>query len=127
MPTNLLLYKKCLKFFIFVPEKVCLQFFPFDKQLMPLKSRGSFITFMPKKPEKYGIKFWVYADVHKKCNKYYFVSWCTKRKMWRDIFNTISSHVFSTTSQKQMVLAQPVTPFYFSDFAGEKNINCGNN
>ena len=28
-----------------------------DKQLMPLKSRCSFVTFMPNKPGKYGVKF----------------------------------------------------------------------
>ena len=34
-----------------------------DEQLMPLKSRCSFLTFMPNKPDKYGVKFWVLADV----------------------------------------------------------------
>ena len=34
-----------------------------DEQLMPLKSRCSFITFMPNKPDKCGIKFWVLIDV----------------------------------------------------------------
>ena len=33
---------------------------------MPVKSRCPFITFMPKKPDKYGIKFWVLADVETK-------------------------------------------------------------
>ena len=37
-----------------------------DEQLMPLKSRCSFITFMPNKPDKYGIKFWVLVDVKAK-------------------------------------------------------------
>ena len=37
-----------------------------DEQLMPLKSRCSFITFMPNKPDKYGIKFWVLVDVEAK-------------------------------------------------------------
>ena len=37
-----------------------------DEQLMPLKSRCSFITFMPNKPDKYGVKFWVLADVKTK-------------------------------------------------------------
>ena len=37
-----------------------------DEQLMPCKSRCSFITFMPNKPEKYGIKFWVIVDVNSK-------------------------------------------------------------
>ena len=35
-----------------------------DEQLMPLKSRCSFVTFMPNKPDKYGVKFWVLADVY---------------------------------------------------------------
>ena len=33
-----------------------------DEQLMPVKSRCPFITFMPNKPDKYGIKFWVLAE-----------------------------------------------------------------
>ena len=33
---------------------------------MPLKSRCPFITFMTNKPDKYGIKFWVLADVETK-------------------------------------------------------------
>ena len=37
-----------------------------DEQLMPLKSRCSFVTFMPSKPNKYGVKFWVLADVETK-------------------------------------------------------------
>ena len=44
-----------------------MQFFPdVDEQLMPLKSRCSFITFMPNKPDKYGIKFWVLINVKSK-------------------------------------------------------------
>ena len=34
-----------------------------DEQLMPLKLRCSFVTFMPSKPDKYAVKFWVLADV----------------------------------------------------------------
>ena len=37
-----------------------------DEQLMPLKSRCSFVTFMPNKPDKYGVKFLVLADVETK-------------------------------------------------------------
>ena len=37
-----------------------------DEQLMTLKSRCSFVTFMPNKPGKYGVKFWVLADVKTK-------------------------------------------------------------
>ena len=37
-----------------------------DEQLMPLKSRCSFVTFMPSKPDKYGVKFWVLADMKTK-------------------------------------------------------------
>ena len=37
-----------------------------DEQLMPLKSRCSFVTFMPNKPDKYGVKFWVLAGVETK-------------------------------------------------------------
>ena len=38
-----------------------------DEQLMLLKSRCSFVTFMPNKPDKCGAKFWVLADVETKC------------------------------------------------------------
>ena len=37
-----------------------------DEQLMSLKLRCSFITFMPNKPDKYDIKFWVLVDVKAK-------------------------------------------------------------
>ena len=37
-----------------------------NEQLMPLKSRCSFVTFMPSKPDKYGVKFWVLADMETK-------------------------------------------------------------
>ena len=37
-----------------------------DEQLMSPKSRCSFITFMPNKPDKYGIKFWVLVNVKAK-------------------------------------------------------------
>ena len=33
---------------------------------MPCKSRCSFVTYMPNKPNKYGIKFWVLVDVKSK-------------------------------------------------------------
>ena len=38
-----------------------------DEQPMPLKSRCSFVTFMPNKPDEYGVKFQVLADVETKC------------------------------------------------------------
>ena len=37
-----------------------------DQQLIPVKSRCLFITFMPNKPDKHGIKFWV-LDFETKC------------------------------------------------------------
>ena len=37
-----------------------------DEQLMPMKSRGFFVTFMPNMPGKYGVKFWVLVDVETK-------------------------------------------------------------
>lgn len=33
-----------------------------DEQLMPLKNRTRLRTYMPNKPDKYGIKFWMLAD-----------------------------------------------------------------
>ena len=37
-----------------------------DEQLLPLKSRCSLVTFMPNKPDKYGLKFWIMAEVRTK-------------------------------------------------------------
>jgi len=37
-----------------------------DEQLLPLKTRCSFITFMPQKPDKYGVKFWLLCEVKTK-------------------------------------------------------------
>ena len=33
-----------------------------DEQLMPLKCRCKFIVFMPNKPDKFGMKFWLLVD-----------------------------------------------------------------
>ena len=45
---------------------VCDYLLTIDEQLMPCKSRCSFVTYMPNKPDKYGIKFWVLVDVKSK-------------------------------------------------------------
>lgn len=37
-----------------------------DEQLLPTKNRCPFIVFMPNKPDKFGIKFWVLAEVNTK-------------------------------------------------------------
>lgn len=37
-----------------------------DEQLLSCKNRCGFISFMPNKPDKYGIKFWFLADVNTK-------------------------------------------------------------
>lgn len=37
-----------------------------DEQLMPLKTRCGLITYMPNKPDKYGLKFWMLVDVDTK-------------------------------------------------------------
>ena len=41
-----------------------------DEQLLPVKNRCKLITFMPNKPDKYGIKFWLLVEVESKyvCN-----------------------------------------------------------
>lgn len=41
-----------------------------DEQLLPVKSRCKLISFMPNKPDKYGIKFWLLVEVDTKyvCN-----------------------------------------------------------
>ncbi|CAF1384390.1 unnamed protein product [Adineta ricciae] len=35
-----------------------------DEQLVPFRGRCSFIQYMPKKPAKYGLKFWLLCDVN---------------------------------------------------------------
>ena len=37
-----------------------------DEQLFPMKSRCPFIVFMPNKPNEFGIKFWILAEVSSK-------------------------------------------------------------
>ncbi len=37
-----------------------------DEQLLPLKTRCGFIVFMPNKPDKYGLKFWILCEVNSK-------------------------------------------------------------
>jgi hypothetical protein len=43
-----------------------------DEQLLPCKTRCKFIQFMPNKPDKFGIKFWLLVEVKSKyiCNAY---------------------------------------------------------
>ena len=43
---------------------------PIDEQLFPMKNRCPFIVFMLNKPDKFGMKFWVLAEVKSKyvCN-----------------------------------------------------------
>ena len=51
------------QFFILCQKKHKCNFsLTMDKQLMPLKTRCFFVTFMPHKPDKYGVKFWILAD-----------------------------------------------------------------
>ncbi|GFR05708.1 DDE_Tnp_1_7 domain-containing protein [Trichonephila clavata] len=38
-----------------------------DEQLFPYKARCRFMQYMPSKPDKFGIKFWLAADVDSKC------------------------------------------------------------
>jgi len=40
-----------------------------DEQLLPSKARSKFIEYMANKPDKFGLKFWLVADVE---NKYFF-------------------------------------------------------
>ena len=47
-------------------QNTCKFLLTVDEQLLPLKSHCSFVTFMPNKPDKYGVKFWVLADVETK-------------------------------------------------------------
>jgi len=37
-----------------------------DEQVLPLKTRCGFIVFMPNKPDKYGLKFWLLCEVNSK-------------------------------------------------------------
>ncbi len=38
-----------------------------DEQLFPTKSRCKFTQYMPNKPDRFGIKFWILAEVKSKC------------------------------------------------------------
>ncbi|XP_033178873.1 piggyBac transposable element-derived protein 4-like [Bombus impatiens] len=38
-----------------------------DEQLFPSKTRCRFTRYMPNKPDKFGIKFWLACDVNSKC------------------------------------------------------------
>lgn len=37
-----------------------------DEQLLPMKNRCPFIVYIPNKPDKFGIKFWILAEVNSK-------------------------------------------------------------
>ena len=41
-------------------------FISVDEQLFPMKSRCPFIQFIPTKPDKYGVKFWILCDAEKR-------------------------------------------------------------
>ena len=45
-----------------------------DEQLLPCKARCRFIQYMPNKPDKFGIKFWMGGDVHLTKTDYKVVS-----------------------------------------------------
>ena len=64
-PASLQRLDKYLKIFAIQCQKkyTCKFSLAVDEQLMPLKSHCSFVTFMPNKSDKYGVKFWVLADV----------------------------------------------------------------
>ena len=40
--------------------------FTIDEQLMPMKNHCPFIVYMPNKPDKFGIKFWLLVEVESK-------------------------------------------------------------
>ena len=52
-----------------------------DEQLLPCKSRCKFIQFMPRKPDKFGIKFWLLVEVDNKytCNGIPYLGKCDIR------------------------------------------------
>ena len=71
-----------------------------------------FYYFHAKKPDKYGITFWVCADVQTKhvVNIIPHLAVQKKRKTWTHIVGAISSQVFSTMCQKQRLQHKPVKP-----------------
>lgn len=46
-----------------------------DEQLFPSRTRCPYLQYMPNKPDKFGIKFWLLADVETKylCNGFPYV------------------------------------------------------
>lgn len=51
-----------------------------DEQLLPLKTRCKMITYMPNKPDKFGFKFWILAEVETKfvCNILPYLGACER-------------------------------------------------
>lgn len=48
------------------------QFVTVDEQLVASKTRCRFTQFMPNKPDKFGIKFWILGDVQNRFFKFFF-------------------------------------------------------
>ena len=53
------------------------EFLTIDEQLSPYHGKCPFRQFMPSKPAKYGIKWWVLCDALNSCFKYLHLSWKT--------------------------------------------------
>ena len=63
-----------------------------DEQLFPTKARCRFTQYMPNKPHKFGIKFWVAADAETKCMLHSF-SYMGKDDSSRPAGVALSEHV----------------------------------
>lgn len=67
-----------------------------DEQLMPLKCRCPFIVFMPNKPDKFGVKFWLITDNSSKYI-YYFLPYLGKHDADRN-GKRLANHVVEKLS-----------------------------
>ena len=73
-----------------------------DEQLLPSKNRCPFIVFMPNKPDKFGMKFWMLADVETKyvVNILPYLGAVEKpnrrgRRLSEDVVNRLAEPVFN--------------------------------
>ena len=111
---------------------VCDYSLTIDEQLMPCKSRCSFVMYMPNKPDKYGIKFWVLVDVKSKYVSNIFPYLGAQEKEQRGDTPLVESVVMRLTEgvRGKRVQYHMRQLFYIfatcSKIAERKNLNCWN-
>ena len=76
-----------------------------DEQLFPTKVRCRFIQFLGNKPDKFGIKFWVLADVKSKyiCNTFPYLGKDEERPMNQPLGEYVATKLLEPYLQKGYV------------------------